>query len=130
MEVYKKDLQQFRRETPLKLLCQSQTKRCVDHSPGFREVAVQFDWPDTITLEVVESFRQEYACFLNLCECAMMLACISIGSFIATWFVPESALEQMKMDLGEELISKYTIVKLEVNGECVYPKEYHKQVKH
>lgn len=40
------------------------------------------------------------------------------------------ALEQMKMNVGEELISKYTIVKLEVDGECVYPKEYHKQVNH
>ena len=74
METYKKDLEQFREKTSLALFCRTQKKRRIRLSPEFREMVAGFDWPDDVTLEVVEQFRQKYACHYNLRECAMMLA--------------------------------------------------------
>ena len=73
MKTYKEDLQQFRKKTPLKLFCQSQKKKRIKPPPDFYEVVAEFDWPDDVTLEVVEEFRQEYANHYSLQECAMML---------------------------------------------------------
>ena len=73
MKTYKEDLQQFRKKTPLKLFCQSQKKKHIKLPPDFHEVVAEFDWPDDVTLEVVEKFRQEYADHYSLRECAMML---------------------------------------------------------
>ena len=79
MKQYEDDLQHFRRETKLRLFCQAQTKRhCEPLPPGFRKVAIDYNWPDTVTLEVVEAFRKEFAFTYRLHECALMLASLSI----------------------------------------------------
>ena len=88
MAAYKEDLQQFREETPLTLFCQTQKKRRVRLDPKFQEMVAEFDWPNDVTLEVVEQFRQEFACHHNLQECAMMLAEVRSGSFIDTSYHP------------------------------------------
>ena len=62
MKKYKEDLKRFRMKTPLKMFCKTQTKRFFKLSSEFREVVTNFNWPNTVTLEVVEQFRQEYAC--------------------------------------------------------------------
>ena len=56
MKTYKEDLHQFRKKTPLKLFCQSQKKQRIKPPPDFHEVVAEFDWPDDVTLEVVEEF--------------------------------------------------------------------------
>ena len=72
MEVYKSDLQQFRMKTPLTLFCQTLKRKKVKPPPEFREMVAEFDWPENVTLEDVEQFRQEYASHYNLQQCAMM----------------------------------------------------------
>ena len=79
MKTYKEDLQQFRKKTPLKLFCQSQKKKHIEPPPDFLKIVAKFDWPDTLTLEDVEEFRQKYACHYSLRECAMMLDMLLIG---------------------------------------------------
>ena len=76
MKTYKEDLQQFRKKTPLKLFCQSQKKKRIKLPPDFHELVAEFNWPDNVTLEVVEEFRQEYADHYSLQECAMMLSVV------------------------------------------------------
>ena len=126
MEIYKQDLQQFRMHIPLKLFCQSQRRRQVDPPPGFRKAVVEHHWPDTVTLEVVESFRQEYVCQYNLHKCAMMLANLEIGSFIITWFVPESIIERLSVKGAGNFFEKHSIRKLKIAGNCVYKTtDYH-----
>ena len=120
MEGYKVDLQQFREKTPLTLFCKTQKKRRIKPSQEFQEVVAEFDWPEDVTLEVVEQFRQEYACHYSLRECAMMLAVVRPGSFIITWFIPESIVEKLKAKIPRGIIKKYTVTKLEVAGVCVY----------
>ena len=121
MKTYKEDLQQFRKKTPLKLFCQSQKQKRIGPPPDFHEVVAEFDWPDDVTLEVVEEFRQEYADHYNLHKCAMMLAAVLPGSFIITWFIPVSIVEKLKVNVATSILEKYSVTKLEVAGECVYP---------
>ena len=73
MEVYKSDLQQFRMKTPLTLFCQTQKRKRIKLSPEFQEMVAEFDWPENVTLEIVEQFRQEYASHYNLRDCAMLI---------------------------------------------------------
>ena len=123
MKTYKEDLQQFRKKTPLKLFCESQKKKHVKPTPDFHEVVAKFDWPDDVTLEVVEKFRQEYADHYSLYKCAMILAVMLPGSFIITWYIPGSIVEKLKVKVPVSILEKYAVTKLEIAGECVYPKE-------
>ena len=127
MKKYKSDLFQFRKNTPLTLFCQTQKRRHVDPPPNFRKMVAEFDWPQNVTLEVVEQFRLEYADSYNLHVCAMMLAKVRPGSFVVTWFVPKSVIQKLKTNVPRAILKKYFAVKLEVAGTCVYrlhkPKE-------
>ena len=120
METYKSDLGQFRRKTPLTLFCRAQRRKRVRPSPDFQEVVAEFDWPNDVTLEAVEQFRQEYADHYGLRECAMMVAQVRPGSFIVTWFVPESVVEKLKGKVPRAILKKYSVTKLEIAGTCVY----------
>ena len=122
MEAYKLDLQRFREKTPLDLFCQSQKRRRRRKpSEEFQEVVAEFDWPHQVTLEVVEQFRQEYAYHYNLRECAMMLANIRPGSFIVTWFIPESIVKKLKENVPTHVMKKYSVTNLEIAGEKIIP---------
>ena len=120
METYKSDLQQFRMNTPLTLFCRTQKRKRFRLPGEFEKMVAEFDWPDNVTLEVVEEFRQEYASHYNLRECAMMLAQVRPGSFIATWFIPESIVEKLKAKVPRAILKQYSVTKLEIGGACVY----------
>ena len=120
MKTYKEDLHQFRKKTPLKLFCQSHKKKRIEPPPKFHEVVAEFNWPDDVTLEVVEDFRQEYADHYSLHECAMMLSVVLQGSFIVTWFIPVSIVEKLKVKIPTSILMEYSVTKLEIAGECVY----------
>ena len=126
IKTYKEDLQQFRKKTPLKLFCQSQKQKHIKPPPDFHEVVAEFDWPDDVTLEFVEEFRQGYAGHYNLRECAMMLALVCPCSFIVTWFIPGSIVEKLKVEVPTSILKKYSVTKLEIAGECVYPEATNK----
>ena len=120
METYKSDLGQFRKKTPLTLFCRAQKRKRVRLSPNFQEVVAKFDWPNDVTLEVVEQFRQEYASHYGLHEFAMMVAQVRPGSFIVTWYVPESVVEKLKEKVPRAILKKHSVTKLEIAGTCVY----------
>ena len=120
MEVYKLDLQQFRMKTPLTLFCRTQKRKRIKLSPEFREMVAEFDWPENVTLDVVEQFRQGYASHYNLRQCAMMIAQVRPGSFVITWFVSASVIEKLKKNLPREILKKYLATKLIIAGDCVY----------
>ncbi|CAI8033784.1 hypothetical protein GBAR_LOCUS19057 [Geodia barretti] len=121
MEAYKLDLQRFRQKTPLALFCQSQKRRRRKPSEEFKEMVAEFDWPHEVTLEVVEQFRQEYAYHYKLRDCAMIVAEIRPGSFIITWFIPESIVKKLRENIPHHILKKYTAVSLEIAGVKVYP---------
>ena len=120
MERYKSDLRRFRESTPLLLFCRAQRKRYVEPPSRFVEVVAKFEWPKDVTLEVVEQFRQEYACHYNLRECSMMLAEIRPGSFVIAWFVPDCIVATLMANLPEGVLEKYATAELLVAGKLVY----------
>ena len=121
MESYKSELRQFRQETPLALFAQAHTRRHVDPPPHFRNLVIEFfDWPENATLQDVEEFRQIYASRYNLHECAMMLAHVRSGSFIITWFIPESVVKKLSAKVPRVILKKFSATKLDIAGTCVY----------
>ena len=120
MATYQSELQQFRMKTPLNLFHQTQKKKKVKLSPEFREMVAEFDWPKDVTLEVLEQFRQEYASRYKVHEFAMMMANVYPGSFIITWFIPESIAEKLKGKVPVQILRKYLVTTLTVAGVCVY----------
>ena len=121
METYKDDLQRFRDETPLALFCQSQKRRRRKPTEEFQEVVAEFEWPQEVTLEVVEQFRQEYAYHYCLRECAMMLAAVRRGSFIVTWFIPQCIVKKLTKAIPKFILKKYSVIHLEIAGATVFP---------
>ena len=69
---------------------------------------------------MLEHFRQEYASHYGLHECAMMIAQVCPGSFIITWFVPESVVKKLKGKVPSAILKKYSVTKLEIAETCVY----------
>ena len=128
MMIYKSDLQQFRKKTPLALFCQTQKRKRMKPTAEFREMVAEFVWSESITLEDVEQFRQEYSTHYNLRECAIMIAHIRPGSYIITLFIPESVVENLKAKVPREILKKYCITKLEIAGACVYRSRKAKKV--
>ena len=122
MKTYKEDLQQFRKKTPLKVFCRSHKRRYINPPPGFHEMVAEIKWPaaEDVMLEDVEEFRQEYADHYSLRECAMILAEVLPGSFIITWFIPDSIVEKLKVKVPTSILKKYSVIKMKIAGDCVY----------
>ena len=120
MTTYQSELQQFRMKTPLNLFCQTQRKKNVELSPQVRKIVAKCNWPNNVSLEVLEQFRQEYASHYQLHEFAMIVADVRPGSFIITWFIPESIAEKLKGKVPVQILRKYSITTLTVAGVCVY----------
>ena len=128
MEAYKSDLQLFRMNTLLTTFCRTQKRKKLKLSPEFQEMVAEFDWPENVTLEVVEQFRQEYASHYQLHEFAMMVAQVRPGSFIITWFIPESLVDKLKSKVPRAILEKYSVSKLKIAGVCVYRSRKPKKV--
>ena len=50
----------------------------------------------------------------------MMLAQVCPGSFIITWFMPESIVEKLKAKVPRAILKQFLITKLDIAGDCVY----------
>ena len=128
MKHYKEKLQLFRMNTPLTLFCRAQKRKRIRLTPDFQEIVVDFNWKEDVTLEAVEQFRREYASHYKLHEFAMMMAQARPGSFIITWFIPESIVDKLKANIPRAILEKYLVSKLKIAGVCVYPSRKPKRV--
>ena len=72
MTVYIRDVKAFRKRTLLRRFCQAVPHRNVHLPPDFTQLVLTFNWPDTVTLEDVEVFRNRFAQKCNLKDCAMI----------------------------------------------------------
>ena len=120
MAVYGVELKHFMKVAPLKVFCEAHKKRRQKLPEDFAEMVCMFKWPDNVTLEVVENFREEYASEYKLRDCAMMLNSLSIGSVIITWFIHISIVDRLTSKVPQELFMKFNVVQLEIAGKCVY----------
>ena len=122
MECFKSELKKFIVDSPLNLFCDTQKKRHYEIPAGFKEMVVKFKWPKHVTLDVVERFRAEFACGYRLRECAMMVVSILPGSFSITFHMAESVIGRLSSvsEVSEELLVKYNVQSLMVDGNMVY----------
>lgn len=129
LEKYRKDIRQFMGEAPMKVFSQAVSKKEIEPPPGFLEMVVKCAWPEDATMMAVEEFQRKYASYYNLRELAMMFITIESGpSFTLTWFIPESIVERLMVEVAEKLLSSNNITRLEIVGACVYLKEELQQV--
>ena len=50
----------------------------------------------------------------------MILAQVCPGSFIITWFIPESIVEELKGKVPRAILKQFSVTKLNIAGACVY----------
>ena len=121
MEDYKRDIQKFREHTALEIFCQADPNTLEDDPPpGFRTVAIKFNWSNGVTLEKVEKFRKRFARKYNLQKCAMMLNSIRPGSFTVTWFVPVTVVEMMTKNRALKIFREFDTSRVDSDGTCIY----------
>ena len=122
MTDYKRELEDFRKNTTLEVFCQAESAKLEANIPeGFRTVVVKFDWPKDITLQTVEEFRQCYAKAYNLQKCAMMVNSIGTGSFTACWFLPDAAVDVlMKTRAPLDVFKEFSVTRIDIDGSCFY----------
>ena len=121
MEKYKIDLQQFLDDTPINVFCKAQEKkRMVKPPDGFEEMVVKFEWPENITVSIVEEFRQQYAHTYNLYKCSLLVNQIKNGSFIVAWFIPCSVVDRLSREVDEKLLAQFAVSSLEIGRRSVY----------
>ena len=125
IDAYKSNLQLFRLTTPLSLFYQTQTPRNITPPPDFRKIKAKFKFTDKATLEDVERFRRMYASHYKVHYFAMMIAQVLPGSFIISWFIPLSLVDKFKENVPTALLMKYSVLKLEIAGTCVYKDKVH-----
>ena len=120
---YKKDVEEFRKCTFLKVFCEVQLEPLSgknDPPPGFKTMVVQFNWAKDVTLEEVERFRRRSATSFRLNDCAMMVNSIRPGSFTVTWFVAVSTIWSMAEKKDVELFAEFNVITLVIDGTCTY----------
>ena len=120
---YKRDVEEFRKCTFLKVFCEVQLEPLSgknDLPPGFKTMVVQFNWAKDVILEEVEMFRRRYAGSFRLNECAMMVNSIRPGSFTVTWFVAVSTIWRMAERMNVELFAEFNVITLVIDGTCTY----------
>ena len=88
-------------------------------------------WPDTITLEHVEMFRESFVNTFNLQQFAMIVYSIRRGSFEVTWFVliPDTVIEILKKSTAKiAAFQQYNVSMIVINGICVFEAPLQPQV--
>ena len=121
MKLYDKDLETFRNRTPLQLFCQTE-RQYIEPPEELVRVVVKFGntIPGSPTLQHVESFRQIYARHHKLRDFALILYALKVGSVIMLVAVPSSVRERLRNEVPNEILTKFGIVQLDIDGECVY----------
>ena len=119
---YKSDLRQFRERTPVQLFCLAEPKTDIEPPPNFRKLISVFNSSENMMLEDVERFRKEYSNHYSLYGFAMTCAKADTGSVVVTWFIPESVCELLveTEHVPRDILWKYSVMKLDVDGGCVY----------
>ena len=130
MGIYMTRLCEFRTRTPLKLFCEI-NKESIEPPEGFTKIAATIKSkfpPEKITLQDLETFRQKYGQCYQLRDFALMLQeQILNKSFVVVFYVPQSIVEILKMNIPTEILREFEIIELEISGTCVFGGTSHVQ---
>ena len=107
----------------LQLFCQIEEED-IKLPEGFSKIVAKFQKhiSEKTTLEDVEKFRLRLARHYRLRDFALMLKPkIRPGSFIVSFFAPNSVLERLKVDVPKkETFEDFGITRMDVDEHCVY----------
>ena len=126
LEDYKSDLQHFQKSTTVKVFSQVEPNEDVIPPPNFRKLISIFNLTsEAVTLDDLEQFRKEYSHHYGFYNYTLTLAKTDLDPVTATWFIPESVHKMMMKTetIPRKLLFKCSVLKLEVDGGCVY--RYH-----
>lgn len=91
-------------------------------SSSMKKIFMGSSNPSGFDIGTLESFRCDYSQYYNLKNFAMVLvgANFSSSGSSCSWFIPESIVEKLKMRVPRFILIKYGIIRLEIEGTCVY----------
>ena len=122
LEIYQRNLSQFREQTPLKLFSEIETVD-VETPDGFSKLLVKFEENISVdtTLQDVEEFRKKYAKHYGLRDFALILiAAVKVESFVISFFVPHYVVDMLRENLPMDICEEFCITKLEICGCCLF----------
>ena len=120
MNEYEKKLDKFIDCITLQEFCSVEGKKCPSKPPpGFEDHVTKHDWEPTTPLKKVIAFREECTNQYCLRKCAVWLVGMGKGCVCITLLVPKGI--EIKT-AGIEFYEKHAILRLDVNGSCIYKK--------
>ena len=117
---YQKRFDRFIDCTTLEKFCTVEGKKCPSKPPReFEEHVTKHDWKPTTPLRKVIEFREECTNQYCLRKCAVWLVGMGVGCVFITFLVPKGIKTETT---GIEFYEKHAILRLELNGRCIYEK--------
>ena len=124
---YESDLTEFKKNVTLKSFSGVKLNMVEsDPPPGFRKVVVQFEWPETATIECIETFKQCYAQHYGLHTCVILVNWIGTNSFVL--FIPTAVVKLVKKNRALNVYKEFSITRVDCDGSCVLQAPLHQEV--
>ena len=126
VQAYQSDLDDFLDRTLLKDFCVVEPPRqryidCRNAPKGFVQCVTGHCWDPPVFLRRVEDFRQGFADYFGLKQCAAMVVSMIKGSVILAMWVPKSIKSKIE-SVDPNFLSKHIIVFMEFQCNIVYMK--------
>ena len=119
LDEYRSELDRFIDCISLQEFCKLEGKKCtLKPPPGFEDHVTKHDWEPTTPLRKVIEFREECTNQYGLRKCAVWLVGMGKGCVCITLLVPKGKIEFASVEFYE----KYSILRLKLNGVCIYNK--------
>ena len=115
MDVYKKELQEFRMNTPLDQFCEALPYEEHELSPTFHKSVIEYPWPQIITLEDVYVFHNHFAQSYKLQSLAMMVKSVISDTLKAE--LPDAAQQHQMVSAYFPILSEIFIASFPT-GTC------------
>ena len=120
LEDYKRQQQQFMKQTTVEDFCEAEGgRRHIEPPPAFVTLISKHEWEPPTYLKKVDDFRKKFAHQYDLRESAVILVGMRGGSVVITMMVPESVVAMVN-STDTEFFKEHGIVHLQLSGTCVY----------
>ena len=121
MSSYAEDMRQFRIKTSVSKVL-NYLPRISDAPADHSRLTVKFNVDvQTATLEDVDTYRKRFASDFLLSQLALSLFDLQESSLLVTWLVPAAVGAMISDQVQKKTASFNNILKLSLEGECLYP---------
>ena len=121
MSSYAEDMRQFRIKTSVSKVL-NYLPRISDAPADHSRLTVKFNVDvHTATLEDLDTYRKRFASDFLLSQLALSLFDLQESSLLVTWLVPAAVGAMISDQVQKKTASFNNILKLSLEGECLYP---------